>query len=244
MDAEEFSKDVPDAIQRAKNAGVHIIINQGVNFASNESSLSLGSNYEQIRPACGLYPLEAIKLSESEFNKLLSWFKRNAKKIAAFGEVGLDKHWDKDEKRFSLQIERFERIVELAKSLNKPLIVHSRKAESETLDLLEKLQAKKVILHCFGGKHKLLTRIIGDGWFLSIPASIAYDRHFRKIVENVPLSRLLCETDSPYLSPCKGERNEPANVVESYKAIAEIKGMELIDVKNNIFLNYQRLFSD
>lgn len=242
LDADEFSEDLTASLARAKVQGVLLIINQGINAISNSKSLSLAKAHDTVLCACGLYPLEAVKISESEFKELLNFIRKNKKKIIAIGEVGLDRHWGKDEDNFQLQKKRFGELVKLGVDLDKPLIVHSRAAESETIGLLQMLQAKKVIMHCFGGKVSFLKSIVDAGWHISIPTSIVYDEHFQRIAQNVPLSHIFCETDSPYLGPNRGERNEPANVVEGYKTIAKLKGMDLIDVKNNIFLNYQRLF--
>lgn len=243
LDDDQFHDDIDNVIDAAKSSAVHVIVNQGTNSESNRRSLYLSRKYPEVKAALGFYPLEAIKVSPAEFDEEIEFIRKSIKKIYAIGEVGLDKHWDKDEDHFRLQIERFKKLVQLSTENNLPIIVHSRKAEDETIGLLEVMKAKKVLMHCFGGKMTYVDRIVKNGWYMSIPTSVAYDGHFQNIVENAPLSHLFCETDSPYLGPIKGERNEPAKVVESYKMIAEIKKMELEDVKNNIFLNYQRLFS-
>lgn len=97
-------------------------------------------------------------------------------------------------------------------------------------------------MHCFTGKKKLVKRIQNNGWFLTIPTCVVRSFQFQDIAKEVPLSQLFCETDAPYLSPYKDKKNEPAFVIESYKKIAEIKGMDLNEVVNNIWMNWQKVF--
>ena len=135
-----------------------------------------------------------------------------------------------------------EDMVGTIKELNKPIIVHSRDAEEETVEFLEKMNCKNVIMHCFSGNMLLVKRIFENGWALSIPSSVKYNEHFQKIIEITPLENLFCETDSPYLHPNRGKNNESSNVLESYKKIAEIKEISLEKVKNAIWKNYLERF--
>ena len=111
------------------------------------------------------------------------------------------------------------------------------------MNLLEKLNYNKIIMHCFSGNMKLVERIINNQWYLSIPANVKHSEHFQKIVEKTSIKQLFCETDSPFLHPDKLRDNEPANVIESYKKIAEIKKMSLAEIEKIIEENYKRLFS-
>ena len=133
--------------------------------------------------------------------------------------------------------------MKLAIKLNKPVIVHSRKAELECIEVLEKKKAKKVVMHCFSGNFKLVERAVKNGWLFSIPANATFSEHFQKLAKEVPLNQILCETDTPFLHPIKGEKdNEPANVIEAYKMIAKIKGISLEECEKRIEENYKRLF--
>ena len=133
-------------------------------------------------------------------------------------------------------------MILLAKKLEKPLIVHTRKAEKECIDVLEECNAKKVVLHCFTGNLKLVKRAESLGFNFSIPAIITRLSHFREVVKIVPITRLLTETDGPYLAPIKGTLSEPKDVVRTTKIISEIKNISHDEVIKNIFANYQRLF--
>ena len=98
-------------------------------------------------------------------------------------------------------------------------------------------------MHCFSGKKSLVRKIVDNGWFLTIPTNIVKSMQFQENAKLVPITQLFCETDAPFLSPYAGKRNEPAFVAESYKKIAEIKGMEFSEVVNNIWMNWQKVFS-
>ena len=126
--------------------------------------------------------------------------------------------------------------------IDKPVIVHSRKAELECIEVLEKLKAKKVIMHCFCGKFSLAARIAKNGWFLSIPANVNYTDQFQNIAEKIDIKNLLCETDAPYFHPLKEKNNEPSNVVYSYKKISELKKISLEKIEEKIEENFKKLF--
>jgi TatD DNase family protein len=108
--------------------------------------------------------------------------------------------------------------------------------------MLEEHKQKKVILHCFSGDKKLVKKAAALGYYFTIPTHVVRSQQFQDIIRDVPLNQLFCETDSPYLSPFPNRRNEPAFVVESYRKIAEIKGMNIDEVGNNIYMNWQRVF--
>jgi len=129
----------------------------------------------------------------------------------------------------------------LAEKLSKPVFIHSRNAVKETLKILNEYKLK-VILHSFEGNKKQIDESIKQGYYFSVPTSIVRSMHFQSLVRMVPLSKLLTETDAPFLPPRLGQINEPAFIKESIKKIAEIKKITEKESANNIFLNYQNLF--
>jgi TatD DNase family protein len=179
----------------------------------------------------------AITNIDEEFE----FIEKNKKKIAAISEIGLDYHWVKD--NINEQKELFEKMISLAEKINKPVIVHSRKAEEDCIGMLRSSKLKNVVMHCFTGRYSLVKRIINNGWFLTAPTSIVRSTQFQENAKLAPITQLFCETDSPYLSPFKDKRNEPAFVAEAYKKLAEIKNMELKEVVNNVWMNWQKLFN-
>ncbi|MBU1204947.1 MAG: TatD family hydrolase, partial [Nanoarchaeota archaeon] len=153
-----------------------------------------------------------------------------------------DYKYCKKKQEQELQKEIFLKIINISKKINKPLIIHSRKAEPDVIDILENSNAKKVILHCFSGKLKLIKKAAELGFYFSVPTNITYSQHFQKLAEIVDINKLLTETDSPYLSPYKNRRNEPSFIIEAIKKIAEIKNTDINETANNIFMNYQKVF--
>lgn len=232
-----------EALARAEKAGVGIICTQGTDPQTNIQSLKLGKKHPQVKSCMGLYPITALEIKDSDIDLLLIGIAQHADHIVALGEVGMD--FKEDTTQHVRQREIFTKVVKLAQELDKPLIVHSRKAELACIELLEQLGAKKVIMHCFSGKWSLAQRIIANGWYLTVPTSVTRSEQFQRYAQELPLTQLFCETDAPYLHPDKNVTtlsNEPANVVVSYEWIAKLRGMKLEDVRDQIFKNYQKLF--
>jgi len=241
MDYEAFEKDLDEVLKRAKQAGVSAIINNGTHPASNRKTLELAKKYPIIKAALGYYPLHAIEVSQEEFEEELKFIESQKENIIAIGEVGLDFHRDKNPDNFEKQKKCFQKIIELSEKIKKPLIVHSRGCEEIAFDMVKSSNAKAV-MHCFGGKSSLAKRIADEGYHFSIPCNVVRSKSFQKLVKSVNINQIFTETDAPYLSPVPETRNEPANIKESIKKIAELKGFTEEDTENNLFLNYQRFF--
>ena len=240
---------IDEIVQRAKNAGLRRIITNGINPETNRICLELSEKYDIVECAMGLYPRDALKkdmessdypskISDFDADEEIDFIRKNKSNIVAISEVGLD-FVNGESKE---QIEDFDRMIKLAEELKKPIVVHSRKSEQKCIEMLESSKNKKIIMHCFSGKKSLVKRISDNGWLLSIPTIVVRSQQFQEIAGNIPITQLFCETDSPYLSPYKEKTNEPAFVVESYKKIAEIKNMDVIEVINSIYMNWQKIF--
>ncbi len=244
LDFEGLRERLDKVIENAKKAGVKAIITSGVDPATNKLALEISSKYDIVKPSFGLYPIDALQrqnlLKETiNVDKELKFLEKNKDNFIAIGEVGLDLHSGKDIKK---QKEVFSKILETAKKLNKTVLVHSRKAELEALDLLESFDMKKVVMHCFTAKKSLVKRAYDLGYYFSIPPIIVRLQQFQQMAEMVDINHILTETDAPFLSPFKDKINEPAFITETIKKLAEIKGMTKTDVENNIWMNYQTLF--
>lgn len=238
----DFYRDdeIKGIIDRAKKTRVGIILINGVKPENNRRILELTKKYKEVKMSWGIYPIDALKMNDKQIDDEIDFLNANKKEIRAIGEVGLD--YKEDEKEHERQKEILRKIVSVALELDKPLIIHSRKAEKETIELLEEMKAKKVVMHCFNGNLKLVERIISNKWHLTIPTNVVFAEHFQRVIALCPIEQLFCETDSPYLHPRKERNNEPANIIESYKKIAEIKSLDLKDVENKIEDNYKRVF--
>lgn len=170
----------------------------------------------------------------------IKFIEKNKKNIIAIGEVGLDYFWRKN--NVDEQEKLFQKMISLAEKINKPIIVHSRKAENDCIEMLQSSKLKKIIMHCFTGKKSLVRKIVDNGWFLTAPTCIVRSSQFQENARLTPITQLFCETDAPYLAPFKNKRNEPAFVIEAYKKVAEIKAMEFDEVVKNIWMNWQKTF--
>lgn len=255
LDHARFKNDLDQVIERARQAGVKSIITSGVNSTTNRLVLEIAAKYDIVNASFGLYPIDAlakelengeadgfVRDTESiDVDKELDWIKKNKEKCIAIGECGLDYHWVTGKEKEQQKI--FQKVIDLVEKINKPLIVHSRKAELDAVEMLESSNVKKVVMHCFHGSKKLILRAADNGWFFSIPPNITRLQHFQMMIDLVSLNQVLTETDAPYLSPFPGQRNESAFVVETIKKIAEIKSFTPEEVANNLWLNYTIVFS-
>lgn len=254
LDHEKYAEDLDKVVERAKQAGVRHIITSGVNPSTNRKILEIAAKYDIVHPSFGLYPLDALKkeletgeaagfvrdLEHFDVDKEIEWITENKDRCKAIGEVGLDYNWGKEHEKE--QKENFQKIIDMAERIKKPVIVHTRKAELDVVEMLESSKIKDIVLHCFCGRKHLVKRAADNGWNFSIPPIIARLQQFQIMAGIVNISQLLTETDGPYLSPYPGKRNEPAFVTETIKKIAGIKEMTEEETANNIFMNYQRIF--
>lgn len=237
---DEYFKDKLDlVIKNAKKNNVVRIISNGINLNDNKKVLELSKKYDIVKASLGFYPDEIINAGEEEIEQNLEFIEKNKNKIVAIGEVGLDLYHNKDLKK---QKEIFLKIIDLAGKINKPLIIHSRKAEKECIDILKEFNFKKALFHSFTGNFKLVKEIEKNNFMLSIPCNVVRSEHFQNIVKNFNLNQILTETDSPYLSPYKNKVNEPSFIVETIKMISKIKNLEKNEVENIIFKNFQNFF--
>jgi len=252
----EFAPDLPAVLDRARMAGVTRIISNGLNLEDNRATLELAAREPLVRPALGLYPVDAVLPEmraagvdypregvEHSVADTLDMIVEHIDSAIAVGEVGLDGYWV-PETFWPRQDEVFRSLVKLALAFEKPLIVHSRKREPRTLELLEELGGKRVLWHCFGSKFKLVQRIASLGHYVSIPANARRSESFTKMLLSLPRTQLLLETDCPYLGPRSGERNEPCNVLETLKYAAELWQVSVEQAELNFAANYQRLFGE
>jgi TatD DNase family protein len=251
LDHPYFKNQIDTIIKNARKAGIKAILTNGVNPETNRITLELAKKYPVVKPALGIYPVELLKeeirqgayplkTNDFDLDKELEFIKKNKDKIIAIGEIGLDgTHKDSLEQ----QKQHFTKLLELAENIKKPVIIHSRKAESDVIDILQSTKIKKILLHCFCGKKKLIKQAADNGYYFSIPTNVVRAQNFQELIKMVNINQLFAETDSPYLSPYKDKRNQPAFVIESYKKIAEIKGFTLEEVENNIWMNWMRILS-
>jgi TatD DNase family protein len=230
----QFEDDLPTVLERAREAGLTTIIANGLNLDDNRAVLELARQQPWIRPALGLYPVDAVLLEmrqagvdypreriEHPAEEAIAFVREHVDEAFAIGEVGLDGYWV-PEAFWERQEWVFRALVDLALSHDKPLIVHTRKRELRALEILEELRPRRVVWHCFGGKVRLFSRIMEAGHYFSIPANARRSETFTRMVRTLPRTRLLLETDCPYLGPLGPGRNEPSSVTETVTYAAEL----------------------
>lgn len=255
LNHQQFKDDLDQVIQRAKKAGVKAIICSGINHPANQEVLEISKKYDIVHASLGLYPIDLLGLGPDEvgitrqigkidLEQELDFIKKHKKDIISIGECGLDYHWDK--KHHQKQKQNFEKIIGFVEKIKLPLIVHSRRAELDTFDLLQSsnLKKQKVILHCFEARKHILKKAIDHNYKFTIPTTIVKLQHFQTLTELAPLTQLFTETDAPWLSPYpENRRNEPAFIKESIKIISKIKKLPQKEVESQIYKNYQKTFS-
>ncbi|MFH0752894.1 MAG: TatD family hydrolase [archaeon] len=232
-----FDKDRDEVVKRSEEAGVVAVIDNGTDVGSNRKVLELSKRYRIVLPALGIYPSEALMMSDEEIDEELEFISKQ--KIVAIGEVGLDFFKVPNHAR---QEAVFLKFIELAKKMDLPMIVHSRDAEERTFELLQQGGVKRVVMHCFSGNLELAEKIEKAGYFFSIPPAIVVSKKFQKLAKKISVEKLFTETDSPFLSHIPRTRNEPKNVEVTLKKISEIKKLEFFEVKKIFFMNFRRFF--
>jgi TatD DNase family protein len=161
----------------------------------------------------------------------------------ALGETGLDFNGLDSETEKNKQIELFETFLGMTTDYQMPLVIHARDAEEKALEMVKKHPSiPQIIFHCYGGGLETAREIIEEGYYISLSTIVCFSEHHQQLARELPLSQLLTETDSPYLSPFKGQRNEPAYVEETVKTIAEVKSISKEEVSSVTELNARKIF--
>jgi TatD DNase family protein len=249
LDMSRFDADRDEVIQRASEAGVTSIINVGIDLASSKKTSDMAQRYPTVLAAVGIHPQEAKDISEKDIN-VLSKLSRKPR-VVAIGEIGLNFY--REYALHEKQIKVLQRQLSLARTVNLPVIIHCRQAEKEMVTLLTDWRARQNptsrppgVIHCFNSDLELANTYLKLGFYISLGAYIGYSssKAFREVVKQLPMDRLLIETDSPFLPPQshRGERNEPAYVVETAKELAAIKGLSFEVVAGTTSINAKRLF--
>lgn len=245
LDFENYENSFDEIISNAKDAGVEKIIIPGVRPDGWSKILELVEKYDCLYGAIGLHPSEA-KLWQDEYEEKFLQVGSH-KKIIAIGEIGLDYHWDKS--FIDLQKEVFIKQIELAKRLNKPILVHDREAHKDCLDILKAANSKQVgvVMHCFSGSVEFAKQCTDEGFYIALGGVITFKNAHKpkEVTLNVDLDKLLLETDSPFLAPepHRGGQNEPAYVKFVAEQVAKIKNISYETVAQTTSQNARKLFN-
>ncbi len=241
-DDSRFDEDREDVFVRLKEQGVTNIVNCGCDLRTSLKTVEFTENYDFIYGAVGVHPHEAEDTTEEELLKIKELYSK--KKIVAVGEIGLDYHYDFSPRERQLEI--FERQLKLANEFNLPAIIHDREAHEDTMKLLKSYKPKGVV-HCFSGSAEMAKEIIKLGLYIGIGGAVTFKNAKKpvEVVENLPIDRLVLETDAPYMTPVpfRGQRCDSAHIAYTAEKIAEIRKIdvqELIDICNE---NAKKLFN-
>lgn len=249
IDGSEFDTDRQQVIDRAVAAGVTTILNVGTGDPHSqdfERAIELSKQYEFIHTAIGTHPHDARHyddLAEAKTKRLLTENER----MIAWGEIGLDFHYDNSPR--DVQMDAFARQLRGATELDLPVIIHTREAETETIDILKRdyHEAKRRgVFHCFSGSMELAMAALDLGFYISFSGIVTFKKaeELREVARVVPTDRLLIETDCPFLAPIpyRGRRNEPAHVVEVARCLAQVLGLHLNEIAQTTSHNFSECF--
>lgn len=243
-DDSKFDKDRDKLIPELKEKGVEYIVNVGANLKSSIKSVELAEKYDFIYAAVGVHPHDVAKLDEDDMDRLYGLSQRD--KVVAIGEIGLDYYYDSSPR--DIQKDWFIEQIELAKEMELPIIVHSRDAAKDTFDIIKGTEAGDVggVIHCFSGSVEMAKDYIEEGFYIGVGGIVTFTdaNKIIEVVKQIPLEKILIETDCPYLSPIpnRGKRNESTNLVYIVDKIAEIKNLSTEEVAKVTLENAKTLF--
>ena len=245
---EKFDTDRENIIKETLSNGVSNFIVAGYNVASSKKAVEIASKYEELYAIAGISPNDVDNIETKEdINKCLNEIEKIAsnKKVVAIGEIGLDYYWNKDNKE--IQKEMFIKQIELANKLEMPIIIHTREAVSDTIEILKTHNVnKKGIFHCCPLNRELVKEAIKLEFYISLSGVITFKnaKNADEIIHLVPEDKLLIETDSPYLAPepVRGTRNNSMNAKYVAEKIAEVKNKTIEEIADLTNQNAKRIF--
>ncbi|OMF25247.1 hydrolase TatD [Paenibacillus sp. FSL H8-0548] len=244
LDSYQFDEDRDEVIQRAKDAGIHMLVNIGFNRETIPTTMALAEKYDFIYAAVGWHPVDSIDMQPED----LDWIERLCvhEKVVAIGEIGLDYHWDTSPKDVQQRV--FREQIRLARKVGKPIVIHNRDAHEDIIRILREENAAEVggVMHCFSGSPETAKQCLDMNFYISFggPVTFKNARVPKEVLKQVPLDRILIETDAPYLSPhpFRGKRNESAYVSLVAETAAELLGKTVEEIGAITTENGKRCF--
>ena len=245
LNSDELLERLEEVLENAKKVGVDKFLVVGWDKTSSFKAVELAHQYEGIYAAIGFHPTDIDGVSEEDYLETMALV--NDPKVVAIGEIGLDYHWVKDPVQREKQKEWFIKQIDFANEHKKPISIHNREAFEDCLNILkEHKPLYSGVMHCYSGSVELLKDVLGLGLYIGLdgPLTFTNAKTPKEVCEEVPLDRLLVETDSPYLSPhpLRGTVNEPKNIALVIDEIARIKGLSKKHILDVIYKNSCELF--
>ncbi len=242
-DSEQFNEDREELLNSMLENGVGTIINSGANWESVTEVVELAEKYPFVYAAVGLHPDEVGDLNDERFEYVRLQCRKE--KVVAVGEIGLDYYWDNES--HDVQKKWFIRQLDLARELDLPVIIHSRDAAADTLEIMkEHAQGLRGVIHCFSYSKELAKEYVKMGFYIGVGGVVTFKngKKLKEIVEEIPLDRILLETDCPYLAPVpfRGKRNSSLYIPYIAREIADLKGISCEEVVAQTEQNGKSLF--
>ena len=231
-------EEIEGIYQRSKTNKVEIIINSATDPDHYEFGLKT-TKYSGIYLTIGIEP---TKITNKRVNDFTNFFNNYETEIIAIGEIGLDFHWIKEEEKQKEQEKHFNFLIDFAQEHDKPIVIHSRGAESRVIELLKEKGAEDVLMHCFGGTEEQAREISTLSWYVSVPTSTIYRKSFQSILKSVSLDSLMFETDSPFHSLEKDEKNDPSSIPTLCRHAARILELEEKDLASIVYQNTRTFY--
>lgn len=236
-DDEQFDEDRDELLASMQACGVEAVTNIGASLATSQNTIELTKKYPFVYGAIGVHPNEVEDLNEDG----IAWLKENSglPKIVAVGEIGLDYYWDEPGRE--VQKKWFLRQLELAREVKLPVVIHSRDAAKDTLDIMKSFHAENLggVIHCFSYTKEMAREYLNMGFYLGIGGVVTFKnaKKLKEVVEYMPMEQMVLETDCPYLSPVpnRGKRNSSLNLPYVVEEVARLKGIsadEVIEITN------------
>lgn len=243
-DDEAFDEDRDALLAELPENGIARVVNVGASLASCGRTIEIMNRYDYIYGAIGVHPSETAELNDEAFE----WLRQQCQleKCVAVGEIGLDYYWDEPDRE--LQREWFRRQLNLARELAKPVIIHSRDAAKDTVDLMTEEHAEEIggVIHCYSYTKETAEVFLKMGFYFGIGGVLTFKnaKKLKEAVAYIPLDRIVLETDCPYLAPepNRGKRNSSLNIPYVVKALAEIKGVEEETVRKAAWENAHKMY--
>ncbi len=245
-DDERFDEDRDILIEKLFQKNICNIINVGASIESTKTTIALAKKYENMYAAAGVHPSDIAGLNE----ETLAWLKEQTKdpKVIAVGEIGLDYYWDKEEEVQKAQRYWFAQQMGLARESQLPVIIHSRDAAEDTMRVMKEVHAEEIpgVIHCYSYSLEMAKEFIKMGYYIGVGGVVTFKnaKKLKETVMQIPLERILLETDSPYMAPepHRGSRNDSGNLVYVAEKIAELRGITAKEVENATLANARKLF--
>jgi len=238
---EDFAQRIEEVIQSASDNGVEKIITVGVDLKSSEECIKLAEKFPSVFATCGYHPHEAVKAPKRYLYELENMAAHP--KVVAIGEMGLDYHYNFSDPKIQQKVYREQ--LELAVALQLPAVVHCRNSDDDILQGINESACENGVIHCFASNVEFAEKILETGFHISFTGMITFVKELEEVVIEIPLERMMVETDSPYLSPKphRGKKNEPKNVLHVAEKIAELKEINLEEVAESTTETAMNLFT-